>query len=54
MFEIRCLSIHGRLQTTLGPADVAADALRADALRVCPMACGFGFVHHVMMITIII
>ena len=33
MFEIRCVSIfdHYRLQTTVGPADVAADAL-----RVCP------------------
>ena len=35
MFEIRCVNIHDGLQTTVGPADVAADAL-----RVCPMASG--------------
>jgi hypothetical protein len=50
MFEIRCVSIHDhdRLQTTVGPADVAADAL-----RVCPMASGFGFADHVIIIIII-
>ena len=36
---------HDRLQTTVGPADVAADAL-----RVCPMASGFGFADHVIII----
>ena len=47
MFEIRCVSIHDhdRLQTTAGPADVAADAL-----RVCPMASGFGFADRVIII----
>jgi hypothetical protein len=40
---------HDRLQTTVGPADVAADAL-----RVCPMASGFGFADHVLIIIIII
>ena len=39
---------HDRLQTTVGPADVAADAL-----RVCPMASGFGFADHVIIIIII-
>ena len=38
------MSIHGRLQTTVGPADMAADAL-----RVCPMASGFGFAEHVII-----
>jgi hypothetical protein len=38
---------HDRLQTTVGPADVAADAL-----RVCPMASGFGFADHVIIIII--
>ena len=43
--EIRCVSIHDhdRLQTTVGPAVVAADTL-----RVCPVASGFGFAHHVI------
>jgi hypothetical protein len=40
---------HGGLQTTVGPADVAADAL-----RVCPMASGFGFADHVIIIIVII
>ena len=40
---------HDRLQTTVGPADVAADAL-----RVCPMASGFGIADHVMIIIITI
>ena len=40
---------HDRLQTTVGPADVAADAL-----RVCPMASGFGFADHVIIIIIIL
>ena len=46
MFEIRCVSIrdHDWLQNTVGPADVAAAAL-----RVCPMASGFGFADHVIM-----
>ena len=46
MFEIRCVSIrdHDWLQTTVGLADVAADAL-----RVCPMASGIGFANHVIM-----
>ena len=34
---------HDRLQTTVGPAVVAADTL-----RVCPVASGFGFAHHVI------
>jgi hypothetical protein len=44
---IQCVSIfdHDRLQTTVGPADVAADAL-----RVCPMASDFGFADHVIII----
>ena len=45
MFEIRCVSIHDRVQTTVGPADVAADAL-----CVCPMASGYGFAELVSMI----
>ena len=40
---------HDRLQTTVGPADVAADALRE-----CPMASGFGFADHVIIIITII
>ena len=46
MFEIRCVSTHDhdRLQTTVGPANVAADAQRA-----CPIASGFGFADHVMI-----
>ena len=49
MFEIRCVSIHDRLQlqTTEGPANVAADAL-----HVCRKASGFGSADHVMIITI--
>jgi hypothetical protein len=39
---------HDRLQTTVGPADVAADAL-----RVCPMASGFEFADYVIIILII-
>ena len=39
-----CDSIH-RLQTTVGPAGVAADAR-----RVCPMASRFGFADHVIII----
>ena len=51
MFAIRCVSIHDhdRLQTTVGPADVAADAL-----RVCPVTSGFGFADHVLIIILII
>ena len=41
MFKTQCVSTHDRLQTTVGPTDVAADAL-----HVCPMAFGFGFADH--------
>ena len=50
MFEIRCVNFHDRdrLKSTVGPADVAADAL-----RVCPMASGLGFADHVIIVIII-
>ena len=38
-----------RLQATIGPAEGPAD-VAADTLRVCPMASGFGFADHVVMI----
>ena len=46
MFEKQCVSIHNhdRLQSTVGPADVAAEAL-----RVCPMASGFGIADYVII-----
>jgi hypothetical protein len=37
------------LQTIVGPADVAADAL-----RVCHMASGFGFADHVLIIILLL